>query len=51
MVGAMGNRPHRTDDDATRPLNHTVKLTMGAVVFVFGLLAGVAIAAWIIPPS
>jgi hypothetical protein len=51
MVRAMVKRPHSADDDATRPLSHMAKLIIGAVVFAFGVLAGAAIAAWVIPPS
>jgi hypothetical protein len=48
----MVERPRATDDDDTRPgLSHTAKLIIGGVVFALGILAGAAIAAWVMPPS
>jgi hypothetical protein len=32
-------------------LSHTAKLIIGALVFALGVLAGVEIAAWLLPPS
>ena len=45
----MVKRPYSTTD--TRPVSHSVKLIIGAAAFAFGVLAGAAIAAWVIPPS
>jgi hypothetical protein len=48
----MVERPPTTVDDDTRPvLTHTAKLIISVVVFALGVLAGAAIAAWVIPPS
>jgi hypothetical protein len=51
MVRAMVKRPQPIDEDAVRPLSHTTKLITAAVVFAFGVLAGAAIAALVVPPS
>ena len=50
--GAMIERPPTADDDDTRSvLSRTAKLIIAIIVFAFGMLAGTAIAAWIMPPS
>jgi hypothetical protein len=41
--------PAANDDEAL--LSGRAKLTIGALVFALGLLAGAAGAAWIIPPT
>jgi hypothetical protein len=46
----MVERPPAADEDETR-LSGRAKLTIGALVFALGLLAGAAVAAWIIPPT
>jgi hypothetical protein len=43
-------RPSTTDDDEA-VLSHTAKLIIAVVMFAIGVLAGAAIAAWIMPPS
>jgi hypothetical protein len=43
-------RPPAADDDEA-PLNGRAKLSIGALVFALGLLAGAVVAAWIIPPT
>jgi hypothetical protein len=40
-----------TADDDEPVLSHTAKLIIAVVVFALGVLAGAAIAAWVIPPS
>jgi hypothetical protein len=47
----MVERPPAADDDTPPELSHTAKLIIGALVFALGVLAGAAIAAWIMPPS
>jgi hypothetical protein len=48
----MVERPRATDDDhPPATLSRTAKLTIGLAVFALGVLAGVAIAAWVMPPS
>ena len=48
----MIERPPTADDDDTRSaLSRTAKLIIAVIVFAFGMLAGAAIAAWIMPPS
>jgi hypothetical protein len=47
---AMVLRPPAADDDEA-PLSGRAKLSIGALVFALGLLAGAAVAAWIIPPT
>ncbi|HVI67493.1 MAG TPA: hypothetical protein VM910_33670 [Bradyrhizobium sp.] len=48
----MIERTPTADDDDTRPvLSGTAKLIIAVIVFAFGMLAGAAIAAWIMPPS
>jgi hypothetical protein len=48
----MVERPPAADEDDTRPVrSHTAKLIIAAVVFALSVLAGAAIAAWVIPPS
>jgi hypothetical protein len=48
----MIERTPTADDDDTRPvLSRTAKLIISVIVFAFGMLAGAAIAAWIMPPS
>jgi hypothetical protein len=47
---AMVLRPPAADDDEAL-LSGRAKLTIGALVFALGLLAGAAVAAWIIPPT
>jgi hypothetical protein len=47
----MVKRPHPTDDTGPPILNHRAKLIIGTIVFALGVLAGAAIAAWVIPPS
>jgi hypothetical protein len=39
------------DGDEERVLSHTTKLIITVAVFALGVLAGAAIAAWIVPPS
>jgi hypothetical protein len=46
----MVERPPAADNNDT-VLSHSTKLIIGVAVFAFGVLAGVAIAAWVIPPS
>jgi hypothetical protein len=46
----MPEGPPAADDDESR-LSGRAKLTIGAFVFALGMLAGAAIAAWIIPPT
>jgi hypothetical protein len=46
----MIKRPSTADDDEA-VLSHTAKLIIAVVVFAIGMLAGSAIAAWIMPPS
>jgi hypothetical protein len=47
----MVERPPVANDDTPPELSHMAKLIIGALVFVAGVLAGAAVAAWIIPPS
>ena len=52
IVAPMIERPPTADDDDTRSvLSRTAKLIIAIIVFAFGMLAGAAIAAWIMPPS
>jgi hypothetical protein len=37
--------------DGERVLSHSAKLIIAGTVFTFGIFAGAAIAAWIVPPS
>jgi hypothetical protein len=46
----MVERPPAADDDTRPMLSQTTKLIIGALVFVLGVFAGAAIAAWIMPP-
>jgi hypothetical protein len=46
----MVERPPEADDDTRPILSRTAKLIIGALVFALGVLAGAAIAAWIMPP-
>jgi hypothetical protein len=43
--------PTADDDDTRSVLSRTAKLIIAVIVFAFGMLAGAAIAAWIMPPS
>jgi hypothetical protein len=49
---ALVARTPTAEDTDTRPvLSRTAKLIISVIVFAFGMLAGAAIAAWIMPPS
>jgi hypothetical protein len=51
----MAKRPRAIDDvelDTRVPVfGHPAKVTIAAVVFVLGVLVGVGLAAWMVPPS
>jgi hypothetical protein len=47
----MVEPPPAADDDTQPVLSHTAKLIIGTLVSALGVLAGAAIAAWIMPPS
>jgi hypothetical protein len=46
----MVKRPPTVDDDEPA-LSRTTKLVIAVVVFALGMVAGAAIAAWVVPPS
>jgi hypothetical protein len=48
---AMVERPPAADDDDRPTLSRTAKLIIGGSVFTLGVLAGAAVAAWVMPPS
>ena len=51
-MAPMINGPPADNDDDTRPvLSRMAKLIIAVIVFALGVLAGAAIAAWIMPPS
>jgi hypothetical protein len=51
----MAKRPRAIDDaelNARLPVfGHPAKVTIAALVFLLGVLLGVGLAAWIVPPS
>jgi hypothetical protein len=47
----MVERPPAANDDTPPELSQTVKLIIGMLVFALGVLAGVSVAAWFMPPS
>ena len=51
MAPMINGPPADNDDDTRLVLSRMAKLIIAVIVFALGVLAGAAIAAWIMPPS